>query len=95
MFWNTICAMYFSRIWKWQCQSLLMVQYYLGKHRQLQAEKNYKQKSLRILSVWAKKWQMKFKEGQCRVVHMGRNHPNFTFEMKTPELLQQLSQVVV
>lgn len=60
VFWNLICAMYFSRIWKWQCQSLLMVQCYLGKYRQLQAEKNCKQKCLRILTVWAKngRWNL-------------------------------------
>lgn len=37
-----------------------------------------------------KEWQMEFRVLQCKVAHMGRNCPIFTFEMKSPELLQQL-----
>uniref|UniRef100_A0A8C4XYG1 Reverse transcriptase domain-containing protein n=1 Tax=Gopherus evgoodei TaxID=1825980 RepID=A0A8C4XYG1_9SAUR len=39
------------------------------------------QKDLTKLSDWATKWQMKFKVDKCKVMHIGKNNPNYTYNM--------------
>ncbi|CAM5088479.1 unnamed protein product [Eretmochelys imbricata] len=39
------------------------------------------QKDLTKLSDWATKWQMKFNVGKCKVTHIGKNNPNYTYNM--------------
>ncbi|CAM4413494.1 unnamed protein product, partial [Caretta caretta] len=39
------------------------------------------QKDLTKLSDWAKKWQMKFNVDKCKVMHIGKNNPNYTYNM--------------
>ncbi|CAM5109632.1 unnamed protein product [Eretmochelys imbricata] len=39
------------------------------------------QKDLTKLSDWATKWQMKFNVDKCKVMHIGKNNPNYTYNM--------------
>uniref|UniRef100_A0A8C3HZR7 Reverse transcriptase domain-containing protein n=1 Tax=Chrysemys picta bellii TaxID=8478 RepID=A0A8C3HZR7_CHRPI len=39
------------------------------------------QKDLTKLSDWATKWQMKFNVDTCKVMHSGKNNPNYTYNM--------------
>ncbi|CAM5119150.1 unnamed protein product [Natator depressus] len=39
------------------------------------------QKALTKLSDWATKWQMKFHVDKCKVMHTGKNNPNYTYNM--------------
>uniref|UniRef100_A0A8C3I5X8 Reverse transcriptase domain-containing protein n=1 Tax=Chrysemys picta bellii TaxID=8478 RepID=A0A8C3I5X8_CHRPI len=39
------------------------------------------QKDLPKLSDWATKWQIKFNVDKCKVMHIGRNNPNYTYNM--------------
>ncbi|CAM5084504.1 unnamed protein product, partial [Eretmochelys imbricata] len=39
------------------------------------------QKDLTKLSDWATKWQMKFNMDKCKVMHIGKNSPNYTYNM--------------
>uniref|UniRef100_A0A8C8SCV0 Reverse transcriptase domain-containing protein n=1 Tax=Pelusios castaneus TaxID=367368 RepID=A0A8C8SCV0_9SAUR len=39
------------------------------------------QKDLTKLSDWASKWQMKFNVDKCKVMHIGKNNPNYTYNM--------------
>ncbi|CAM4589082.1 unnamed protein product [Caretta caretta] len=39
------------------------------------------QKDLTKLSDWATKWQMKFNVDKCKVMHIGKNDPNYTYNM--------------
>uniref|UniRef100_A0A8C3P8K5 Gypsy retrotransposon integrase-like protein 1 n=1 Tax=Chrysemys picta bellii TaxID=8478 RepID=A0A8C3P8K5_CHRPI len=39
------------------------------------------QKDLTKLSDWATKWQMKFNVDKCKVMHIGKNNPNYTHNM--------------
>ncbi|CAM4625917.1 unnamed protein product [Caretta caretta] len=39
------------------------------------------QKDLTKLSDWATKWQMKFIVDKCKVMHIGKNNPNYTYNM--------------
>ncbi|CAM5148917.1 unnamed protein product [Eretmochelys imbricata] len=44
------------------------------------------QKDLTKLSDWATKWQMKFNVDKCKVMHIGKNNPNYTYNMMGPNL---------
>ncbi|CAM5175590.1 unnamed protein product [Natator depressus] len=39
------------------------------------------QKDLTKLSDWATKWQMKFNVDKCKVMHIGKDNPNYTYNM--------------
>uniref|UniRef100_K7F0M2 Reverse transcriptase domain-containing protein n=1 Tax=Pelodiscus sinensis TaxID=13735 RepID=K7F0M2_PELSI len=39
------------------------------------------QEDLTKLSDWATKWQMKFNVDKCKVMHIGKNNPNYTYSM--------------
>ncbi|CAM5145823.1 unnamed protein product [Natator depressus] len=39
------------------------------------------QKDLPKRSDWATKWQMKFNVDKCKVMHIGKNNPNYTYIM--------------
>uniref|UniRef100_A0A8C3H706 Reverse transcriptase domain-containing protein n=1 Tax=Chrysemys picta bellii TaxID=8478 RepID=A0A8C3H706_CHRPI len=39
------------------------------------------QKDLTKLSDWATKWQMKFNVDKCKVMHIGKNNSNYTYNM--------------
>uniref|UniRef100_K7F0Y4 Reverse transcriptase domain-containing protein n=1 Tax=Pelodiscus sinensis TaxID=13735 RepID=K7F0Y4_PELSI len=39
------------------------------------------QEDLTKLSDWATKWQMKFNVHKCKVMHIGKNNPNYTYSM--------------
>ncbi|CAM5150171.1 unnamed protein product [Eretmochelys imbricata] len=39
------------------------------------------QKDLTKLSDWATKWQMKFTVDKCKVMHIRKNNPNYTYNM--------------
>uniref|UniRef100_K7F105 Reverse transcriptase domain-containing protein n=1 Tax=Pelodiscus sinensis TaxID=13735 RepID=K7F105_PELSI len=39
------------------------------------------QEDLTKLSEWATKWQMKFNVDKCKVMHIGKNNPNYTYSM--------------
>uniref|UniRef100_A0A8C3IBY2 Reverse transcriptase domain-containing protein n=1 Tax=Chrysemys picta bellii TaxID=8478 RepID=A0A8C3IBY2_CHRPI len=39
------------------------------------------QKDLIKLSDWATKWQMKFNMDKCKVMHIGKNNPNYTYNV--------------
>ncbi|CAM4642329.1 unnamed protein product [Lepidochelys kempii] len=44
------------------------------------------QKDLTKLSDWATKWQMKFHADQCKVMHIGKYNPNYTYKMMGSKL---------
>ncbi|CAM4509126.1 unnamed protein product [Lepidochelys olivacea] len=44
------------------------------------------QKDLKKLSDWATKWQMKFNVDKCKVMHIGKNNPNYTYNMMRANL---------
>ncbi|CAM5114425.1 unnamed protein product [Natator depressus] len=44
------------------------------------------QKGLTKLSDWATKWQMKFNVEKCKVMHIGKNNPNYTYNMMRANL---------
>ncbi|CAM5122732.1 unnamed protein product [Eretmochelys imbricata] len=39
------------------------------------------QKDLKKLSDWATKWRMKFNVDKCKVMHIGKNNANYTYNM--------------
>ncbi|CAM5124383.1 unnamed protein product, partial [Natator depressus] len=44
------------------------------------------QKDLTKLGHWATKWQMKFNVDKCKVMHIGKNNPNYTYNMMRANL---------
>ncbi|CAM5138679.1 unnamed protein product [Natator depressus] len=44
------------------------------------------QKDLAKVSVWATKWQMKLNVDKCKVTHIGKNNPNYTYNMMEANL---------
>ncbi|EMP29807.1 hypothetical protein UY3_13071 [Chelonia mydas] len=47
---------------------------------QSQADCEELQKDL-SLGDWATKWQMKFSVDKCKVMHIGKHNPNYTYKM--------------
>ena len=41
------------------------------------------QKDLDGLVDWADTWQLRFNADKCKVIHMGRSNPGYTYNMKT------------
>lgn len=44
------------------------------------------QKDCKRLKDLVIKWQMKFRTDKCKMTHMEKNNPNFTYEMMGSEL---------
>ena len=44
-------------------------------------DRNKLQSAINNLCNWAEKWQMKFNEDKCKVIHMGRSNPRYDYEM--------------
>ncbi|CAM4639967.1 unnamed protein product [Lepidochelys kempii] len=44
------------------------------------------QKDLSKLDDWATKWQMKFNVDKCKVMHIGKHNPNYTYTMMGSKL---------
>ncbi|CAM5136677.1 unnamed protein product [Natator depressus] len=51
-----------------------------------QADCEELQKALSKLGDWATKWQMKFNIDKCKVMHIGKHHPNYTYKMMGSKL---------
>ncbi|CAM4577882.1 unnamed protein product [Lepidochelys olivacea] len=51
-----------------------------------QADCEELQKDLSKLSDWATKWQMKFNVDKCKVMHIGKHNPNYTYKMMGSKL---------
>ncbi|CAM5165838.1 unnamed protein product [Natator depressus] len=51
-----------------------------------QADCEELQKDLSKLGDWATKWQMKFNVDKCKVMHIGKNNPNYTYKMMGSKL---------
>ncbi len=43
------------------------------------------QKDLRNLEGWSKTWQMRFHPQKCTVLRIGKAHPDFSYQMETPD----------
>ena len=43
------------------------------------------QKDLDGLVDWADTWQLRFNADKCKVIHMGRSNPGYTYNTKTHE----------
>ena len=44
------------------------------------------QNDIKRIIDWSTKWQMKFNTSKCKVVHIGKNNPNKTYEMDNNSL---------
>jgi hypothetical protein len=44
-------------------------------------DKDTLQQDLHKLSNWSDLWQLRFNEGKCKVLHMGKNNPNHSYVM--------------
>ncbi|CAM4581149.1 unnamed protein product [Lepidochelys kempii] len=44
------------------------------------------QGDLTKLGVWATKWQMKFNVDKCKVMHIGKHHPNYIYKLMGSKL---------
>ena len=42
---------------------------------------NKLQEDLNHLVMWSKKWQLLFNQEKCKVMHYGRNNPQFDYSM--------------
>ncbi|CAM4478002.1 unnamed protein product [Lepidochelys kempii] len=51
-----------------------------------QADCEELQKDLSKLGDWATKWQMKFNVDKCKVMHIGKHNPNYTYTMMGSKL---------
>ncbi|CAM5167759.1 unnamed protein product [Natator depressus] len=51
-----------------------------------QADCEELQKDLTKMGDWATKWQMKFNVDKCKVMHIGKHNPNYTYTMMGSKL---------
>ncbi len=42
------------------------------------------QKDLQNLESWSKTWQMRFHSQKCKVFRVGKNHPDYLYQMEMP-----------
>ncbi|CAM4547301.1 unnamed protein product [Lepidochelys olivacea] len=52
-----------------------------------QADCKELQKDLSKLGDWVTKWQMKFNVDKCKIMHIGKHDPNYTYKMMESKLV--------
>ena len=49
-------------------------------------DRNILQQDLMKLQEWSKKWLLKFNDSKCKVMHLGRNNPEYDYYMNNHAL---------
>ena len=52
------------------------------------------QEGIDALVEWSKKWMMKFNADKCKVLHLGRNNPQYTYTMKDGNVTKELDTTI-